>query len=107
LEATFVPLAGRSGCFFAAVRRALAHQRSDPARFFPSRGYALWIINWDSNAVLCGTWQIPDANTSANPKARRKKRRFTRSGTDFCDVPHFKWIMGRACTQAQARNAAH
>ena len=25
---------------------------------------ALWDHNWDSNAVLCETWQIPGANTS-------------------------------------------
>jgi hypothetical protein len=36
-------------------------------------GYALRIINWDSNTVLCGTWQIPDANTSANPETVAKK----------------------------------
>src|SRR6476661_5203631 len=35
-------------------------------------GTHAWAKNWDSNAVLCGTWQIPGANTRATvPSSRR------------------------------------
>jgi len=55
LEATFVPLPA-FGCFYAAVRRALAFG-GWPPRIFAGviRPRALLATNWDSNAVLCGT----------------------------------------------------
>ena len=69
LRAAWRPLAA----YFAAVRRALAPAvgpRTCCSRFFlirSRRGHGTHASakNWDSNAVLCGTWQIPAANTRA------------------------------------------
>jgi hypothetical protein len=64
LEATFDPLNGRWLLVLAAVRRALATRQPIRASRRTSTDRALWDHNWDSNAVLCETWQIPGANTS-------------------------------------------
>jgi hypothetical protein len=64
LEATFDPLNGRGLLALAAVRRALATRQPIRASRRISTDRALWDHNWDSNAVLCETWQIPGVNTS-------------------------------------------
>ncbi len=60
---------------------------------------ALRIANWDSNAVLCRTWQIPPANTSGNTEIVAKKAATRPIRHGFLRVPHFKWIMGCAFAQ--------
>ena len=73
LEATCDPLNGRWLLVLAAVRRALATRQPIRASRRTSTDRALWDHNWDSNAVLCETWQIPGANTScATQKGARK-----------------------------------
>ncbi len=82
----------------AAVRRALAHRRLTPRAFIRIvRPHAWGVTNWDSNAVLCRTWQIPSTNTSARhmygntwlPRARgqrtskAKRSNRPRSGLPF------------------------
>ena len=75
LRAAWRPLAA----YFAAVRRALAPAagpRTCCSRFFLIRsrrghGTHAWAKNWDSNTVLCGTWQIPGANTRATVPSPR------------------------------------
>src|SRR5437588_10626345 len=73
LEATCDPLNGRWLLVLAAVRRALATRQPIRASRRTSTDRALWDHNWDSNAVLCETWQIPGANTSyATQKGARE-----------------------------------
>ncbi len=85
-----MPLAGRWLLVLAAVRRALA-TGGRPARLVVG-SRALWVTNWDSNAVLYGTWQIPDADTSATPDVAKRaasrpvRHRFLR--TFRCQVDH-------------------
>ena len=108
LEATFVPLPA-SGCFFAAVRRALA-SGGRSARIFPrlyppqcrdekGTGRALRTTNWDSNAVLCGTWQIPGASTSPPLPAGEEKLRPCAFRLGFRQCPAAEWTTGRAQAQ--------
>jgi threonine aldolase len=69
-----------------------------------ARGRALWITNWDSNAVLCRTWQIPSANTSGNTENAAKKAATRPDPARIsANVPRFKWIMG--CARAQWQTA--
>jgi hypothetical protein len=85
LRAAWRPLAA----YFAAVRRALAPAvgpRTCCSRFFlirSRRGHGTHASakNWDSNAVLCGTWQIPAANTRAPSLLSWPTRRGKESGS--------------------------
>jgi hypothetical protein len=76
LEATFDPLNGRWLLVLAAVRRALATRQPIRASRRNSTDRALWDHNWDSNAVLCETWQIPGANTSRAAQKPAEKASF-------------------------------
>src|SRR4029077_9813117 len=85
LRAAWRPLAA----YFAAVRRALAPAvgpRTCCSRFFlirSRRGHGTHASakDWDSNAVLCGTWQIPAANTRAPSLLSWPTRRGKESGS--------------------------
>jgi hypothetical protein len=58
------------------------------------------VTNWDSNAVLCRTWQIPGDNTRAEPSRARRKGHY---GTDpvriSAMVRNFQWTTGPAAVQ--------
>src|ERR1700733_10410380 len=86
---------GRSGCLFCRPARP-RHRR--PTRRLPPpepRRRAVGSPNWDSNAVLYRTWQIPQPNTSARPflalsacasRRRGTNRRYEGPGhRDFCE----------------------
>src|ERR1700688_2286143 len=100
------------GCFFAAVRRALALPAADPRAPLPDlpplKGArseewprAMRVTNWDSNAVLCRTWQIPGDNTRAEPsRARRKGHYCTNPARIFLAmVRKLQWTTGPATAQ--------
>jgi len=95
LEATCDPLNGRWLLVLAAVRRALAIRQPIRASRRTSTDRALWDHNWDSNAVLCETWQIPVANTSCASQKGAGKGAFSLSQRrPGRPVPRLKWIMG-------------
>ncbi len=94
------------GCFFAAVRRALALPAADPRApppdLPPLKGArreewprAMRVTNWDSNAVLCRTWQIPGDNTRAEPSRARRKGRYCTDPTRIAATfRSSKWTTG-------------
>jgi len=116
-----VPLGGSSAAIFLCRRPARPRLRR-PARCaaFPlapsvpsgaggSKGHlAAAASNWDSNAVLCRTWQNPGANTRAafasapifTPDGRsRRSFRIGRCGPVFCHALRAEWITARAPAQ--------
>jgi hypothetical protein len=94
LEATFDPLNGRWLLVLAAVRRALATRQPIRASRRISTDRALSDHNWDSNAVLCETWQIPGANTSRTGQKPAEKALLRPNDIAVVPVPRLQWIMG-------------